>query len=160
MIYKPPMNIAKRDFTKKYVFLGGSISANPEMTELAEDWQKVMTDFFISEGWGVFNPRRDEWDASWHQSMKNPEFFQQVNWELNALDNSDLILMNFIPNTISPISLYEFGRYSQSNKISVVCPDGYFRKGNIEIGCYKDNIPLFDLLDEFKPHFIKIKNNI
>lgn len=37
MIYKPPMNIAKRDRDKKSVFLAGSI----EMGK-AEDWQKKL----------------------------------------------------------------------------------------------------------------------
>lgn len=155
MIYTPPDNISKRDRLKKSVFLAGTIEQGK-----AENWQKELGEFFLDLGYNVFNPRRENYDASWVQSMDNPEFFQQVNWELNALDNCDLILMNFIPNTISPISLYEFGRYSNSGKISVVCPDGFFRKGNIEIGCHKDNIPLFDSLDTYKTHFIRIKNKI
>ena len=53
MIYKPPMNISKRDMSIQYVFLAGSI----EMGK-ATDWQSEMTEFFIKEGFGVFNPRR------------------------------------------------------------------------------------------------------
>jgi len=151
LIFKPPMNIAKRDMTKKYVFLAGSI----EMGK-AEDWQAEMTEFFNLHDWGVFNPRRDDWDPTWVQDFENPQFAQQVNWELNGLDNADLILMNFVPNTISPISLYEFGRYSTSGKMSVVCPAGYFRKGNVEIGCHKDNLPLFESLKDYKKYFVSI----
>jgi len=150
MIYKPPMNIAKRDFTKKYVFLGGSIGAEKQ----CEDWQSEITDFFIKNDWGVFNPRRDDWDSGLTNDFVNPAFFQQVNWELNGLDNADLILINLIPDTLSPISLYEFGRYSTSGKMSVVCPSGYWRKGNVEIGCHKDGIPLFEDLAGFKKHFV------
>jgi len=149
MIYKPPCNIAKRDFSKKYVFLAGTI----EMGK-SEDWQSDITSFFTDRGWGVFNPRRDDWDSNWSQDFESPEFQQQVNWELNALDKSDYILIYFAPGTVSPISLYELGKYSLSNKISVVCPDGFFRKGNIEIGCFRDNIPFFDDMAGFKSYFI------
>lgn len=142
------MNIAKRDMKKNYVFLAGSI----EMGK-AEDWQSETTQFFNELDWGVFNPRRDDWDSSWKQDFDNPQFFQQVSWELNALDVADFILLYLVPETLSPISLYEFGRYSTSGKIAVVCPEGFWRKGNIEIACHKDNIPLFNTLDEFKEFF-------
>ena len=145
------MNIAKRDMSKKHAFLAGSI----EMGK-AEDWQAEMTKFFNELDWGVFNPRRDDWDSSWKQTFENPQFFQQVSWELNALDTADFILLHFVPETLSPISLYEFGRYSTSGKMVVVCPKGFWREGNIEVACHKDNIPLFNTLDEFKDFF---KNN-
>jgi hypothetical protein len=143
------MNIAKRDMATNHIFLAGSI----EMGK-AEDWQADMTEFFNLHNWGVFNPRRDDWDPTWVQDFENPQFAQQVNWELNALDNADFIIMYFAPETMSPISLYEFGRYSDSGKMAVVCPSGFWRKGNIEIGCHKDNIPLFDDFQGFKKYFV------
>ena len=148
------MNIAKRDMTINHVFLAGSI----EMGK-AEDWQSDMTKFFNELGWGVFNPRRDDWDNSWKQEFDNPQFFQQVSWELNALDKAEYILLYLVPETLSPISLYEFGRYSTSGKMAVVCPEGFWRKGNIEVACYKDNIPLFNSLDEFKEFFKTYKKD-
>lgn len=154
MIYTPPDNIAKRDFLKKSVFLAGSIGGPLNSNSLAENWQKEMGKFFLDLGYNVFNPRREDYDASWAQEFENPQFSQQVNWELNGLKNSDYILMHFVPGTISPISLYEFGRYSTSGKMSVVCPSGFFRKGNVEIGCHADGIPLFDDLAGFKKHFV------
>ena len=153
MIYKPPMNIAKRDMLKKHVFLAGSIGGNVELTSLCKDWQSEMTEFFTSLGYGVFNPRRDDFDLSCKQEFSNGEFFQQVMWELNALDIADIILFYIDPTTIAPITLYEFGRYSTSGKCYMVCPDGFFRKGNIDIACHKDNIPLFDTLDNFTEFF-------
>lgn len=149
MIYTPPDNVSKRDFLKKSVFLAGSIEQGK-----AENWQKEMGLFFLELGYNIFNPRREDYDASWVQDFENPQFAQQVNWELNALDNADFIIMYFAPDTISPISLYEFGRYSESGKMAVVCPSGYWRKGNIEIGCFKDNIPLFDDFEGFKKYFV------
>jgi hypothetical protein len=145
MIYQPPQNIALRCRSKKSVFLAGSIEQN-----LAENWQLVIGQWFLSMGWNVFNPRRSDWDSSWIQSYENPQFNQQVSWELNALDKSDVILMYLDPNTKSPISLLELGLHATSKKLYVVCPDGFYRKGNVEMVCSTYDIPLFNTLEEFK----------
>jgi hypothetical protein len=157
MIFYPPYNIAKRDHSIRYVFLAGSIEMGT-----AEDWQTKMGEFFNSHGWGAFNPRRKDWDNSWVQEYENPQFSQQVNWELDALEVSDMIILNLIPKTISPISLLELGLFADSKKIYVICPEGYWRKGNVEIVCHRKNIPLFDTSEDFMDHFknvytIKIK---
>ena len=93
-LYKPPANIALRNRANKSVFLAGSI----EMVN-AENWQEKVSTFFDSKGWDVLNPRRDDWDSSWVQTFENPQFYQQVTWELNALEHADLIIMYFDPNT-------------------------------------------------------------
>jgi hypothetical protein len=148
MIFKPPQNVSHRDHSKKSVFLAGSI----EMGK-AEDWQADLGDFFVSKGYNVFNPRRTDWDPTWIQSYENPNFYQQVNWELNALENSDLIIMYLIPDTISPISLLELGLFASSKKMRVVCPSGYFRKGNVEVVCDLHNIPLYDNVERLLADF-------
>ena len=145
MLFKPTDNIAKRFMVKPSVFLAGSI----EMGK-AIDWQSDLGSFFIDKGFNVFNPRRDDWDSSWVQDYSNPQFFQQVKWELNAIKVSDLVIMHFIPDTISPISLLEFGLLADKKKMKVVCPPGYFRKGNVDIVCDEFNIPLFDSIEELK----------
>ena len=147
MIYQPPQNIALRCRSKKSVFLAGSIELG-----LAENWQLVIGQWFLSMGWNVFNPRRSDWDSSWIQSYENPQFNQQVSWELNALDKSDVILMYLDPNTKSPISLLELGLHATSKKLYVVCPDGFYRKGNVEMVCSTYDIPLFNNLEAFKDY--------
>lgn len=140
-LYKPPQNIALRNRDRKSVFLAGSI----EMGK-AEDWQTEVGNFFHKEGYDVLNPRRNDWDASWEQKFENPQFYQQVNWELNALEHADLIIMYFAPDTKSPISLLELGLFARSGKLRVVCPDGFWRKGNVEIVCNYYNIPFYNNL--------------
>lgn len=137
--YKAPQNFAKRNRERKSVFLAGSI----EMGK-AENWQEEATNTFNLSGWDVLNPRRDDWDSSWAQDFENPQFYQQVNWELNALEHADLIVMYFDPNTKSPISLLELGLFARSNKLKVICPEGFWRKGNVDIVCNYYNIPLYD----------------
>jgi hypothetical protein len=147
MIYLPPQNIALRCRSKKSVFLAGSIEMG-----VAEDWQSTIGKWFLSMGWNIFNPRRTDWDSSWIQSYENPQFNQQVSWELNALEKSDVILMYLDPNTKSPISLLELGLHATSKKLYVVCPDGFYRRGNVEMVCSTYDIPLFNTLEEFKKY--------
>lgn len=124
------------------IFLGGSIEMG-----VAEDWQTRVTEqFAMYENVTILNPRRDEWDSSWEQRMSNPQFLEQVTWELDALMHSRLIIMYFSPGTKSPISLMELGLFKDHN-IFVCCPDGFWRKGNVEIVCDRYGIPLFDDLD-------------
>ena len=145
MIVKPPHNISKRDITIPSVFLAGSI----EMGK-AENWQDDLSEFFTMKGWNVFNPRREDWDSSWEQKFENPQFYQQVNWELDALDKAEMIVMYLDPNTKSPISLLELGLYANSKKITVICPEDFWRSGNVEIVCNKFNIQLFSTIADFK----------
>lgn len=142
---KPPNPIYESYNGGVKMFLAGSI----EMGK-AENWQdKVEETLALSNVlFTSFNPRREEWDSSWEQNYSNANFYQQVNWELNALDKSDIIFMYFDPNTKSPISLLELGLYAETGKMIVTCPDGFWRKGNVQIVCEKYNIPLFNTLDE------------
>ena len=128
---------------KPTVFLAGSIEMGA-----AEDWQTRLADELINKDVVLYNPRRDEWDSSWEQSIMNPQFYQQVNWEMNALEKSHLIIMYFSPETKSPISLLELGLYAASGKMIVCCPEGFWRKGNVEIVCDRYNIPNFDSLEK------------
>ena len=148
MVYTPPLNISRRDFDKPTVFLAGSI----EMGK-AEDWQSEMSEFFYKLDYIVFNPRRTDWDSTWKQDYENPQFFQQVTWELNALEKSEMILMYLLPGTQSPISLLELGLFAQTHNIHVVCPQGFWRRGNVEIVCDRYGIPFYENLEDFKANF-------
>ena len=125
------------------IFLAGSIEMG-----VAEDWQTKVANRFESNQVTLYNPRRDEWDSSWKQEQKESNFNEQVNWEMNNLEDCDIIFMYLDPNTKSPISLLELGLHAGSGKMIVVCPDGFWRKGNVEIVCTRFNIPLFNSLDD------------
>ena len=40
---------------------------------------------------------------------------------------------NFAPGTQSPISLLEMGLHARSGKLIVLAPEGFWRKGNVDI---------------------------
>jgi hypothetical protein len=126
------------------IFLAGSIEMGA-----AEEWQKVIEDTFRHKSeLVIFNPRRDDWDSSWEQKESNGQFNYQVNWELDRLTESDIIFMYFAPDTKSPISLLELGLYAGSKKMIVVCPDSFWRKGNVDIVCNRYDIPIYETLDK------------
>lgn len=152
---KPPQNIANRPHNKKTIFLAGSI----EMGK-AENWQDQLSTYFYKDGWVVLNPRRDDWDSSWEQKFENPQFYQQVNWELKALETCDIIVLYLLPDTKSPISLLELGLHARSGKLHVICPDGFWRKGNVDIVCNFYDIPLYNTLDDFLKHYDKRNGQI
>jgi hypothetical protein len=144
-VIKPPFPLVKTGINVTSIFLAGSIEMGS-----SEDWQTVIEDRLksVSDDFVIINPRRDSWDSSWTQSFSNPQFYQQVNWELNGLEKADIIVMYFSPETKSPISLLELGLYADSGKMIVCCPNGFWRKGNVEIVCEKYGIPLFDNFED------------
>lgn len=140
---KSPNKVPVREAKEKYLFLAGSI----EMGE-AEDWQALVVGVLANTDWIILNPRRDEWDNTLEQSIKNEKFREQVEWELDGQDMADKILIYFAPDTKSPITLLELGLYAASGKVTVCCPSGFWRRGNIEMVCARYNIPLFIGLEE------------
>ena len=144
-VIKPPYPICKAGANIRAIFLAGSIEMGS-----AENWQAQVEEFFkyYPREITILNPRREDWDSSWTQEFTNPQFYQQVNWELTALNAADLIIMYFHPDTKSPISLLEFGMYAESNKMLVWCPTGFWRKGNVDIVCERYGIPNYETLDE------------
>lgn len=150
--YKPPTPLASVWSKDRFkVFLAGSI----EMGE-AEDWQKSLEDKLSDLNIDLYNPRRDDWDPSWEQMIDNAPFKEQVDWELDALEMVDLIVMYLSPGTVSPISLLELGLYASGGRLVVCCPDGFHRKGNVDIVCHRYGIKKVNSLDDVVS-FMKVK---
>ena len=144
-VIKPPYPICKAGANIQTIFLAGSIEMG-----IAEDWQTQVENYFkeYPKDIVILNPRRDAWDSNWSQDSLSPQFYQQVNWELNSLEKADLIIMYFSPETKSPISLLEFGMFATSGKILVCCPAGFWKKGNVDIVCERYGIPNYAKLDD------------
>lgn len=144
-IIKPPEPLPVqrvKGIVPRSIFLAGSI----EMGK-AEDWQAIVTKEVSSYTDYIFNPRRENWDSSWTQSINNEQFNTQVSWELTAQDISQVILMYFVEDSKSPISLLELGLYANSGKMIVCCPQGFYRRGNVEMVCNRFKIPLYGSLE-------------
>lgn len=125
------------------IFLAGSIEQG-----IAEKWQTKIINATKKLDITLLNPRRKNWDASWKESIENPLFTEQVNWELDALEQADWIVCYFDATTKSPITLLELGLFATSKKMIVCCPEGYWKKGNVDIVCKRNQIPQVDNLEE------------
>jgi hypothetical protein len=139
-VYKAPENIPAHK--QQAVFLAGTIDMGNSV-----DWQEQATQYLLNKNYVIYNPRRESWDSSWEQQITNPKFAEQVQWELDALDKADIIIMNLLPNSQSPISLLELGLHATSGKLKVCCPNAFWRSGNVQVVCNRYNIPLFTSMD-------------
>lgn len=130
---KSPSNVVSPqplpiDDRRPRVFLGGSIDMGG-----APDWQAAMTSALADMDVVILNPRRPDWNPNWRPEADEPEFRRQVEWELAALESADVIVMYFAPGTQSPISLLEMGLHARGGKLIVLAPEGFWRKGNVDI---------------------------
>lgn len=125
------------------LFLGGSIDMGN-----APDWQAEMTQALSDMDVVILNPRRPDWNPDWRPEADEPEFRRQVEWELAALEASDVIVLYFAPGTLSPISLLEMGLHARSGKVIALAPDGFWRKGNVDITAEVYGIQLVSSMED------------
>jgi hypothetical protein len=104
-------------------------------------------------------------NSSWKQTIEDKQFNEQVTWELTNIENSDAMLVYFDKDTQSPITLAELGLACGKfpDKVIVCCPEGFFRKGNVDILCHRYGVEqiksLKELPDVLKKKFKKLKES-
>ena len=95
------------------------------------DWQKIVTDAATELLWDVvlLNPRRANFP------MDDPAASDaQIKWEHEHLKKATMILFWFAPETICPITLFEYGKWLVSPKrLFVGCHKNYVRKEDVAI---------------------------
>lgn len=145
-ILKPPTPL--ESLHGPVVFLAGSIEMGT-----ADDWQAEFTEMLgADDNVTLLNPRRDDWDSSWEQAATNPRFREQVEWELAGLDRANVVVMYLDPQTRSPVSLLEMGLHARRDGLVVCCPDGFWRKGNVDVVCQRYGVPMVGSLTELVEH--------
>ena len=144
IVYKAPQYTFLTVCSKTRIFLAGSIDMGN-----AENWQERLERELKDYDVVICNPRRDDWDSTWVQSINNPKFNEQVTWELDNIESADLVIFYFDPNGQAPITLMELGLCAGREQHAIVCcPDGYWRKGNVEMICDRYGIPLYNTIDD------------
>jgi hypothetical protein len=120
IVLKPPAPV-QFDGGLPSVFLAGSIDLGA-----AEDWQSQFCRALEGERCVVLNPRRDE-----------------------AQERATWIAMYFEPSSKAPITMLELGLFARTRKVFVCCPEGFWRKGNVDIVCARygvETVPTRDAL--------------
>ena len=120
------------------IFLAGTIDNADSV-----DWQRQLIeemskDDLLCENVTVFNPRREFWNPN----ATDDELREQIEWELNHLEKADIIVMNILGSSKSPISLLELGLHMRTKKLSVYCPETFYRFMNVETTCLMYGVPL------------------
>ena len=146
-VIKPRSEDQRHPSGNRKLFLAGSIDNGT-----AEDWQRVVEQQISDLPVTVYNPRRDDWNPDLRQDISEPEFAYQVNWELDNIEAADVLFFYFSPGGPAPITLMELGTAAKSAKVIVCCPDGYWRKGNVQVLCQRNEIPLYDDLESAVRH--------
>ncbi len=141
-IIRSPGLIPAHDKRMK-IFLAGSIDMGQ-----SGNWQAQVEQQLAHKNWIILNPRRNDWNKDWKPVSTDTNFRKQVEWELAALEKADVILMYFEPASKSPITLLELGLYAGSKKIRLVCPEGFWRKGNVDIVCERYGIKQYKTVNE------------
>lgn len=137
---KPRKELPVKDdgsFTR--IFLAGTIDMGNSV-----DWQARLKEYFSGkEGrYILYNPRRGSWNGGADGEME-----YQVNWELEHLEKADIIIMNILGSSKSPITLLEMGLHARSGKLYVACEPSFYRYDNVRITCAYYGIPLYPSLD-------------
>lgn len=126
------------------VFLAGSIDEGR-----AERWQDEAITALAHLDVTVLNPRRSAWNADLRQDIDEPEFVAQVEWELDGIERADVVLFHFSPQGPAPISLLELGKATALGKrIIISCPEGYWRRGNVQVVARRADATFHDRLED------------
>ena len=160
VVYHPPKISSSETKENKFleIFLAGSIEQGK-----AENWQeKLIKDIgtlqlpddltqndCIRLSLKVYNPRRPDWNPNLPQDALNATLQEQIIWELDNLEKSDIICLYLDPKTTSPISLLELGLHVRSGKLVVCCPPGFYRKANVDLTCRRYGVNVIDNYQDF-----------
>ena len=139
MILSTPTN------SKYSIFLAGTIDCGN-----SEDWQTKVAESFIDYDVILYSPRKENWNDI------DDDIYTQINWELDHLEFCDLIIMNLLPDSKSPISLLELGLFAKSDKLVVCCPKEFYRYHNVKSVCDRYSVPLYDNMDELQKDIIEL----
>lgn len=147
MIYNSTITLPGEEGVKKRIFLAGSMDVNVTNT-----WRNSIVNELYNT-YDFFDPTIDN-----HDNLTDTQMRNHILWELKALELSDIVLLNLLPESKSPISLIELGMYVKTNKLIVVCPEEFYTSRYLEELCSYYKVDLYKSLLDFLNDFIR--NNL
>ncbi|KAF2033770.1 hypothetical protein EK21DRAFT_30374, partial [Setomelanomma holmii] len=146
----PRFNHCKPPVVPKYneysVFTAGSIEMGA-----AVQWQERLVTHVCDLPITVCNPRRGTWDPNVDVKSSDPDFRDQVEWELEALQEATVICFFFDQDTLSPVTMLELGLQAKSRKVIMCCGEKFWRSGNVDMVCNLYNIPWVRTFEQLVP---------
>ncbi|CAM1372061.1 nucleoside 2-deoxyribosyltransferase domain-containing protein [Tenacibaculum xiamenense] len=144
MVHTSDADLPLQANSKKLVFLAGSMCIDKE-----DDWRKNVIKNFANV-FDFIDPTNEN-----HNLLNDSQMEHHINWELEGLELSDIILMNLLPESKSPISMVELGLYARSNKLIICCPENFYQYRYIKTLAKKYNVALFTELEKGIQHLKK-----
>lgn len=127
------------------IFVAGTIDQGQ-----SEDWQSQVAQELADYDVILLNPRREDWDENASEELIR----DQIAWEQDGLDEADFRIFVFLKDSKSPVTFMELGEHLEDPG-AVMCPEGFWRKQNIDETCARKDMPVFESLDELI-RFVKV----
>ena len=132
--HKPPYKkIYKLDYTRHRVYLAGSTKG--------DNWQGRFVREMSGLNVDVFNPRNNVVDG-------------QYGWEIDHLNIATVIALYFDPKDPSPSGLLTLGMFAKTDRLIVCCPKIFYKKGDVDIICEREDIHTIETLDLLIEHTV------
>lgn len=132
------------------VYLGGTM----DFSSSVNDWQQIWIDgltklsdpisgllLIKNVNWIIFNPHVPP-QQPLAPTLDNPEFVQTMQWRMQMQDIADLVFINIMNKSVSPIPVLEFGSLVTSGKLVLRCGEQHQIYSQIRMYCEKYNVPL------------------
>ena len=129
------------------VFLAGTIDNGSSI-----DWQQELIKKLADRNDIVlYNPRKASWDPN-----AGPDAVEkQILWELEMQDKVDIVVMNIIPGSKSPICLLELGLHLGKGKpLMLLCSEGFYRWTNVMVTARRYLPQEIDVWNNSKPDYL------
>jgi hypothetical protein len=127
------------------LFLGGGITN-------CYDWQADMCQLLKDTNLVLLNPRRKHWPKD------DPEATdKQIRWEFEHLKIANAILFWFAPETLCPITLFEYGKWLVKDKpLFVGCHPQYQKILDVQVqtSLERENLKVHTSLEELANEII------
>lgn len=148
-IITPSDPVQKRFDTGLY--LGGTIGVAK-----TDDWREKVKDAIKdADGLTVFDPVIADWVRVRNSKERKFNLHKQINWELEAQEESDYIVYYFSPTAKASFAFLELGFFATMNNSSqsamnilVCCPKGFWKKDYIDVFCDRYNIDKVETFSE------------
>ena len=132
------------------LYLGGTMdfgsSENDWQTKFQEGLMKLtdpLKGLLMIRGasWIIFNPHVPP-TMNLAPTLDNPEFVNVMQWRMTMMDIADVVFLNIMNKSVSPIPVLEFGSLLTSGKLVVRCGELNQIYPQIRLYCEKYNVPL------------------
>ena len=122
---------------KECIFLAGSMAAKSEV-----NWRQTISTN-LQEKYHFIDPTNPN-----HDVLNDAQMREHIKWEFDGMKRADYIIMNFLRDSLSPISLVELGMNINNEKLIVICPKEFYKWRYIDTLCKEHNTPIFNQLEE------------